>query len=158
MDGKICFFAGHSDAPESVYPALAEAVERHITGYGVTEFRVGNYGGFDRMAARAVKAAKQRRPGVTLYLVLPYLPDQGRSLPDMDGFDGFICPEGMEEGPRRFAVSKLNCLMVQRADCMITYVTHSWGGAFKTLEKAGARERRGELTITNLWAKKRTSI
>ena len=51
-DGKICFFAGHSDAPESVYPALAEAVERHITGYGVTEFRVGNYGGFDRMAAR----------------------------------------------------------------------------------------------------------
>ena len=99
MDGKSCFFAGHSDAPESVYPALAEAVERHITGYGVAEFRVGNYG----------------------------------------GFDGFIYPEGMEEGPRRFAVSRLNRLMVQRADCIIAYVVHSWGGAFKTLERAGAR-------------------
>ena len=157
-NGKSCFFAGHSDAPESVYPALAEAVERHITGYGVAEFRVGNYGGFDRMAARAVKEAKQQHPGVTLYLVLPYLPEQGWPLPDMDGFDGFIYPEGMEEGPRRFAVSRLNRLMVQREDCIIAYVVHSWGGAFKTLERAGARERRGELTITNLGAKKRTSI
>ena len=61
MYGKICFFAGHSDAPESVYPALAEAVERHITGYGVAEFRVGNYGGFDRMAARAVLISPVRR-------------------------------------------------------------------------------------------------
>ena len=60
-DGKICFFSGHSDASESVYPALAEAVERHTTGYGVAEFRMGNYGGFDRMAARAVLISPVRR-------------------------------------------------------------------------------------------------
>jgi len=62
MNGKICFFIGHSDAPQSVYPELVEAVERHITEYSVTDFRVGNYGAFDRMAARAVKEAKASHP------------------------------------------------------------------------------------------------
>ena len=51
---KSCFFIGHREASEEIFPELAEAVERHIVDYGVTEFIVGNYGGFDRMAARAV--------------------------------------------------------------------------------------------------------
>ena len=49
---KSCFFIGHREASEEIFPALAEAVERHIVDNGVTEFIVGNYGGFDRMAAR----------------------------------------------------------------------------------------------------------
>ena len=49
---KSCFFIGHREASEEIFPELAEAVERHIVDYGVTEFIVGNYGGFDRMAAR----------------------------------------------------------------------------------------------------------
>ena len=57
---KTCFFIGHRDAPEEIKLALAAAVERHITEYGVTEFIVGNYGGFDYMAAKSVIAAKKR--------------------------------------------------------------------------------------------------
>ncbi len=149
-DRRVCFFVGHSDVGENIYPALLETVERHITEYGVTEFRVGNYGGFDRMAARAVRAAKERHPGITLYLALPYLPDLGRPLPDMEGFDSSIYPEGLETVPRRLTIPRLNRMMVKRADYVIAYVTHSWGGAAKTLEYAKTRERRGELTITNL--------
>ena len=55
---KSCFFIGHWEASEEIFPELAEAVEQHIVHYGVTEFIVGNYGGFDRMAARAVISAK----------------------------------------------------------------------------------------------------
>lgn len=55
---KSCFFIGHREASEEIFPELAEAMERHIVDYGVTEFIVGNYGGFDRMAARAVISAK----------------------------------------------------------------------------------------------------
>ena len=55
---KSCFFIGHREASEKIFPELAEAVERHIVDYSVTEFIVGNYGGFDRMAARAVISAK----------------------------------------------------------------------------------------------------
>ena len=54
-----CFFIGHREASEEIFPELAETVERHIVDYGVTEFIVGNYGGFDRMAARAVISARR---------------------------------------------------------------------------------------------------
>ena len=63
MNGKVCFFIGHRDTPEHVYPALEQAVEQLIT-QGVTEFYVGNHGSFDRMAARAVIAAKQHHLGL----------------------------------------------------------------------------------------------
>ncbi len=46
-----CFFIGHRDTSDSVYPTLLRAVEDHITQYGVTEFIVGHYGNFDFMAA-----------------------------------------------------------------------------------------------------------
>lgn len=40
--GSTCFFIGHHNAPQSVSPLLDEAVERHITEYGVTRFIVGH--------------------------------------------------------------------------------------------------------------------
>ena len=54
---KSCFFIGHREASSEVVPVLAEAVEQHIVEYGVAEFIVGNYGGFDHIAAKAVIAA-----------------------------------------------------------------------------------------------------
>ena len=71
---KSCFFIGHSNTGAEVLPLLAEAVERHITEYGVTSFYVGHYGSFDDMAAHTVKEAKKRHPEVRLMLVLPYHP------------------------------------------------------------------------------------
>lgn len=157
MSGRICFFIGHSDVDEEIYPSLREAVERYVTQCGVTEFRVGNYGGFDRIAAKAVQEVKRRYPGVTLYLVLPYLPGLGRPLPNMRDFDGSIYPEGLETVPYKLAIPRLGRIMVKQADCVIAYVTHPWGGAAKTLEYAKVRENRGELTITNLAGEKYVS-
>lgn len=74
MGGKSCFFIGHREASEEIYPALYAAVEQHILEYGVTEFIVGHYGGFDRLAASAVKEAKRFYPEVKLILLLPYHP------------------------------------------------------------------------------------
>ena len=62
---KSCFFIGHREASLETLPALTEAVEQHIVQHRVTEFIVGNYGGFDRMAAKAVIAAKARHPEIT---------------------------------------------------------------------------------------------
>ena len=74
MSRKSCFFIGHREAPEEIYPSLYAAVEAHIIRYGVTEFIVGRYGCFDRLAAKAVKTAKQNHPEVELTLLLPYPP------------------------------------------------------------------------------------
>lgn len=93
MDKKRCFLIGHHDAPESIYPALQREIERHITELGVTEFIVGHYGNFDRMVARALVAAKQIHPEISLWLLLPYHPaEQKVEVPD--GFDSSFYPMG----------------------------------------------------------------
>ncbi|HIT00537.1 MAG TPA: hypothetical protein IAA59_09930 [Candidatus Faecaligallichristensenella faecipullorum] len=73
MDTKSCFFIGHGEASAEIYPALYAAIEQHIVEYGVTEFIVGHCGGFDRLAAAAVKAAKRFHPEVKLMLMNIFL-------------------------------------------------------------------------------------
>jgi len=155
---RFCFFIGHSDTPESVFPELKMAIEKFITEYGVREFRVGNYGRFDRMAARAVQESKSQYPDIKLYLVLPYLPEQGRKLPDMAGYDGSIYPEGMENVPYKFAISHLNHLMVQEASHVIAYVVRSYGGAANTLKQAHRREKKNELILLNIGCPHKISL
>ena len=74
MNGKSCFFIGHRETPDHVLPILQEVVNKHIECYGVTEFIVGHYGNFDYLAAKAVTAAKQLHPDITLSLLMPYHP------------------------------------------------------------------------------------
>lgn len=108
---KSCFFIGHREASEEIFPELAEAVERHIVDNGVTEFIVGNYGGFDHMAARAVISAKALYPGITLLLLLSYHPAE-RPVKTPPDFDGTFYPPGMESAPRRYAIARANRYMV----------------------------------------------
>ena len=67
-----CFFIGHRETPDRVYPTLLETIERHITEYGVSEFVVGRYGNFDRLVIRALSQAKRAHPDITLMLMTPY--------------------------------------------------------------------------------------
>lgn len=83
---KNCFFIGHREASTEIFPALMAAVEQHIEAYGVTEFFVGNYGGFDHLAARTVIAAKERHPEINLSLLIPYHPAE-RPIEPPPGFD-----------------------------------------------------------------------
>ena len=63
-----CFFIGHRETSDRVYPTLLETIERHITEYGVSEFVVGQYGNFDRLVIRALSQAKRAHPDITLML------------------------------------------------------------------------------------------
>lgn len=135
MDKKRCFLIGHHDTPVTIYPALEKEIERHIAELGVTEFIVGHYGNFDRMAARALAAAKQRHSEITLWLLLPYHPaEQAVDIPK--GFDGSIYPEKMETVPRRAAIVKANRSMVEQVGYLIAYVCHSFGNTRKLMDYA----------------------
>ena len=144
-----CFFIGHRDAPESALPALAEAVERHITDYRVTDFVVGHYGRFDTLAARAVIDAKQRHPAVTLTMLLPYHPAE-RPIPAPEGYDGTFYPPDMGRVPRRLAIVRANHWMLCNSGCLIAYVRHPSNGSREVLAEARRREARGLLRVTNL--------
>ena len=144
MNMKSCFFIGHREAGEEVFPALVEAVERHITEYGVSEFFVGSYGAFDRMAARAVIMLKARHPGITLSLLLPYHPAE-RPVDLPADFDGTFYPPGMEKVPRRVAISRANRYMADHVDYLIAYAWHPASNARELADHAARR-----ITVTRL--------
>ena len=150
---KSCFFIGHREASSEALPALTEAVEQHIVEHGVTEFIVGNYGGFDHMAAKAVIAAKERYPGITLSMLIPYHPAE-RPLELPQGFDNTFYPPGMEKVPRRLAIARANRYMVDHVDYLIAYAWHPASNARDLMAYA---QKKG-ISTTNLGESKKGLI
>ena len=146
---KSCFFIGHREASLEVLPALAEAIEQHIVEYGVTEFIIGNYGGFDHMAAKAVIAAKERHRDITLSMLIPYHPAE-RPIELPQGFDNTFYPPGMEKVPRRLAIVRANRYMVDHVDYLIAYAWHPASNARELVGYAKKREMRSLISVTVL--------
>lgn len=147
MRKKSCFFIGHRETSEEVYPMLLAEVERHIVKLSVTEFIVGHYGGFDRLATKAVIAAKQIYPNVSLFLLLPYHPAE-QPVKKLTGFDGIYYPPGMEKIPRRLAIVRANRYVVDHVNYLIAYAWHPASNARELVEYAKRREKEGSLFIT----------
>ena len=142
---KTCFLFGHRDASDELRPHIKAAVEYHYAKLGVRQFIVGGYGSFDRMAAGAVKAVKQRHCDICLSLLLPYHPAV-RPVEPPPGFDGTLYPEGMESVPRKLAIVKANQYMVRSANTVICYVNH-FGNTRALLELA---QTRSDVYVENL--------
>ena len=142
---KTCFFIGHRDAPESIYNRLLEAVECHISEYGVTDFVVGRYGNFDRLATRAVIEEKRHHADITLTLLMPYYRTDAESLPD--GFDGSLFPDGLEIVPKRAAIMRANQYMIRHCDYLITYNKNRVGNTRKLVAEA---RKNGLIYIVNI--------
>ena len=148
--GSTCFFIGHHNAPQSVSSLLDEAVERHITEYGVTRFVVGHYGAFDSMAAGAVIRAKKEHENIELQLLLPYHPAE-RKIELPEGFDSSYYPEGMEKAPRRAAIVRANEYVIRHVcDYLICYDLYLATKTHDFVEVARVREAKGGLHVENL--------
>lgn len=146
---KSCFFIGHREANESLLPRLELEIEQLITEEQVCFFYVGGYGGFDRIAATAVKQAKKKYPDVTLMLVLPYHPAERPVEKPLD-YDGTYYPEGLEKTPRPYAIVQANKLMVDSCDWLVCYVRHGASNSRTILEYAQRREKKGLIQIKNI--------
>lgn len=146
---KSCFFIGHREVSSEILPALRDAVEQHIVEYGVREFVVGHYGGFDRMAARAVIDAKVRHPEITLSMLIPYHPAE-RSVELPPGFNNTFYPPDMEKVPRRLAIVRANRYVVEHVDYLIAYVWHPGSNARELVEYARKRELHNRIVVTVL--------
>lgn len=129
----ICAFFGHKDTPESVKPVLKSAVKKIIERYPDTTFYVGNNGNFDRMVLSVLKSLSKDFPTISYAVILAYLPT-GKSA-EFDGMST-IYPEGIERVPKKYAISYRNDWIVKKADMVICYITHNYGGAAKFVEKA----------------------
>lgn len=120
-------------------------VENLITEYGVNIFYVGNNGQFDHLVAAVLRELKSRHPQISYSIVLAYLPEREKEHNQLS-YTETIYPEGLEDTPSRFAISKRNKWMVQQSEYVIAYVEHSFGGAAQFTEYARKKHR----TVINL--------
>lgn len=142
---SICTFFGHRDCPASVAPRLQAVLIDLIESHAVDTFYVGNQGAFDALVRSALQKLSQEYPHIRYTIVLAYLPQKKTDFL-LQNFSDTMLPEGIETVPKRFAISWRNKWMVKHTDFVVTYVTHSWGGAAQFAEMA---KRRGK-TVINL--------
>ena len=133
-------FFGHKDTPKEIEPTLRTTLVDLIENHGAIKFYVGNNGNFDTMVRRQLENLSQAYP-ITYNVVLAYLPTKKS---EYDDYTNTILPEGIETAPKRFAISWRNKWMIEQADIVVTYVTHSFGGAAQFKAMA---ERQGKMVI-----------
>ena len=129
-----CTFFGHRDCPDSVRPALQQAIIRLIEENGVDRFYIGHQGRFDRLALAVLQQVAAVYPQIRYEVVLAYVPARTKDPLISEGLCTML-PEGIEKAPRRFAISYRNRWLVEHADYVIAYVLYR-GGAMQCVELA----------------------
>lgn len=134
----VCTFFGHRDTPDTVRPYLETAIERLILEENVPCFYVGNHGAFDRIVYSVLLQLREKYRHIRITVVLAYMPSSNDALYGEDS----LLPEGIEMVPKRFAIDYRNKWMLRRADYVIAYITRSFGGAARYVNKAKQQNKR----------------
>lgn len=143
----IITFVGHSSMQVShdlLRKIQKTIIENTDSGETVT-FYCGGYGDFDIHCASVCRSLKSHIPQCEVVFVTPYFtPSQQAKLKnyvDTGLYDSTLYPP-IEETPPRFARSKRNEWMISKADLVIAYVSHTYGGAYQTLQFARRKKKR----------------
>ncbi len=136
-----CSMFGHHDTPRSALKYLAVLMYILVQERHVDKFLFGNQGNFDRMAHKVLtESVIPKYPGIDYRVVLAYLPSV-RPLDPLYHPAETIYPEGLENVPPRFAISRRNRWMVDQSDIVLVYCRSSTGGTASILEYA---EKKGK--------------
>lgn len=130
-----CTFFGHRDCPEMIKPKLREVLIDLINNHGVDMFYVGHQGQFDAIVRSTLRELKKEYPQINYVVVLAYMPSKKNENED---YSDTLLPEGIELVHPRYAISWRNNWMLRQSDYVVTYITHSWGGAAQFAARAVA--------------------
>lgn len=140
---RICTFFGHRDCPAPIRTQLKAVLIDLITNHDVDMFYIGNQGRFDVIVRSVLRELKEEYPQINYAVVVAYMP--GKQT-EYDDYSDTMLPEGIESVHPRYAISWRNNWMLRQSDYVVTYITHSWGGAYQYAEKA----KRGGKVVINL--------
>ncbi len=140
----IVTFCGHSqytasgEDEQKILSLLSEIIGDHHA-----ELYLGGYGSFDSFARKCGKKYQETHPNTRLIFVTPYITiDYQKNHLDYQKnlYDEILYPS-LEDKPLKFAISYRNKWMVERADYVIAYITHDWGGAYQTYKHAQRKKK-----------------
>lgn len=140
----VCTFFGHRYEPltEAEKEKLTALITDLIVNHDVTEFWVGAKGEFDSICSYTVRQLKEKFPNIKLALVLSYVPTKKEDYEWKERYyDDIFLPDGVEEGPQRFAITKRNRWMALNTDYMICYVNRDYGGSYAAMKVALAHKK-----------------
>jgi len=135
-----CTFFGHRDCSDEVKILAENTIRKLIVNGYVDCFYVGNQGYFDKMILNILSKLKEEFHYINYNVVLAYIPVNKKEYDTID-YKNAIIPEGIENVPKRFAISHRNRWMVNKSDYVVCYVTRSFGGAAQFVEYAKKRIR-----------------
>ena len=97
------------------------------------------------MVRKTLKSLKSSYSYIHYAVILAYMP-QSRTKESYNDYSDTIFPEEFEKILPKYAIVKRNNWMLNRSDYVVSYITHTWGGAaqFKRLA-----EKKGK-TVINL--------
>lgn len=145
---SACTFFGHRDCPRSIKSKLRKVLIDLIESHAVDMFYVGQQGSFDSMVRSVLKELISLYPHINYAVVLERMPPKRDEFDTRDYSDTML-PEGIETVHPRFAISWRNKWMIKQSDYVVTYVTHSWGGAAQFAELAEKQKK----TVINVTVK-----
>lgn len=137
---SACTFFGHRDCPDTVKSKLRETLIDLIENHAVDMFYVGRQGAFDAIVCSVLKELVSELPYINYAVVLERMPQKQDAL-DFRDFSDTILPEGMETIHPRFSIDRRNKWMLERSSYVVTYITHSWGGAARFAEMAEKQKK-----------------
>ena len=88
---------------------------------------------------------KKEYPHFNYAVVLAYMPGKNTAY---DDHSDTMLPEGIESVHPRHAISWRNNWMLKQSDYVVTYITHSWGGAAQFAWKAS---RQGKTVVSVIY-------
>lgn len=135
----VVTFCGHAQFSKSVEyeQKLLDFLQEKV-GEQPADMYLGGYGNFDSFAYDCCKKYKQTHPRISLVFVTPYLTDeyQHHHLQYREKMYDLILYPDIEDKPKRYAITYRNKYMVEKADYVVAYVSHDWGGAYTTYKHA----------------------
>ena len=133
-----CTFFGHRECLETIKTKLRDTLIDLIENYAVEMFYVGNQGHFDYYVRCMLRDLMQKYPHIQYAVVLAYMPGKQN---EYDDYSDTMLPEGIESVHPHYAISWRNNWMLRQSEYVVTYITHSWGGAYQYAKKAKRQKK-----------------
>ena len=137
----IISFIGHSFVTDQakVKETVKNCMREIILTSDTCICYLGGYGEFDELCALACRELKAEGKNLQAVYVTPYLSESEQSkikeLERLGLYDLSVYPP-IENVPKKYAILKRNEWMIRSADTVISYVTHTYGGAYRSLSIA----------------------
>ena len=132
-------FLGHREGMREAEERIYNVIQQLLKENEKVNFMVGNQGEFDRAVHHCLRRLKSEQPEIVCEIILAYLPKQCNEDIIQPDILPTVYPQGLENVPNRYTISKRNEWMLNQADTVVIYMNRNYGETARIYKKAKAK-------------------